>query len=246
MIIILPASPPQGAVLSLHPVEPPAHTPLVLASASPRRRRLLALLGLDYVSVSTDTAEDLDSPLAADPPALATALAVEKAEAARNAGAHGSVLAFDTVVVHGGRVLGKPIDMTEAHEMLRSLSGVTHTVVTGVAVLPPGTGEPDTFAVTTPVRMRELSDADIEVWAERGELLGCAGAYNIESHLAEVDADQCFQNVAGLPLCHLYLALRRMHDVLRIGEPCVPVGPCDAARETTCELGPRLIGEGIG
>lgn len=193
--------------------------------------------------MSTDTEEDLDSPLVADPPALAAALAREKAAAARAAGAYGPVLAFDTIVVHEGRVLGKPADIAEAYEMLRSLSGRTHYVVTGVAVLPPGLAEAEAFAVTTPVRMRKLSEADIDVWAGCGELLGCAGAYNVESHLAEVDADQCFQNVAGLPLCHLYLALRRMRDALGTEEPGVPIGPCDAARNTRCELGPRLIGE---
>lgn len=201
------------------------------------------MLGLEYVSVSTDTPEDLDSPLAADPPALAAALAQEKAEAARAAGVQGTVLAFDTVVVHGGQVLGKPVDITEAYEMLRSLSGGTHRVVTGVAMLPPDSDAVETFAVTTPVRMRELSEADIDGWVARGELLGCAGAYNIESHLAKVDADQCFLNVAGLPLCHLYLALQRMRDVLGIEEPAVPVGPCDAARNTRCELGPHLMRE---
>ncbi|MBW6468245.1 MAG: Maf family protein [Coriobacteriia bacterium] len=214
---------------------------LILASASPRRRRLLAMLGLEYESTSTDTPEDLDTPLAADPPALAAALAAEKAVAARTAGASGPVLAFDTVVVHDGRVLGKPADIAEAYDMLRSLSGATHRVVTGMAVLPPGAAVPDNSAVTTPVRMRDLTRHDIDIWAAHGELLGCAGAYNIESHLAHVDDDQCFQNVAGLPLCHLYLALQRMRDALGIGEPVVPVGPCDAARNARCQLGPRLM-----
>ena len=199
------------------------------------------MLGLEYESTSTDTPEDLDTPLAADPPALAAALAAEKALAARAAGADGPVLAFDTVVVHGGRVLGKPADIAEAYEMLRSLSGAMHRVVTGMAILPPGAEAPETSAVTTPVRMRDLTEHDIDTWAAHGELLGCAGAYNIESHLAEVDDDQCFQNVAGLPLCHLYLAICRMRDALRIEEPTVPVGPCDVARNAHCELGPRLM-----
>lgn len=202
------------------------------------------MLGLEYVTMSTDTAEELDTPLATDPPALAAALSREKALAARAADSGGPVLAFDTIVVHDDRVLGKPADLEEAYEMLRALSGAVHTVVTGVAILPPGSHEPETFSVSTPVRMRELDTSTIDAWAARGELLGCAGAYNIENHLAEVDADQCFQNVAGLPLCHLYLALRRMRDVLGIDDPVTPVGPCDAARGTRCALGPRLIGEG--
>ena len=201
------------------------------------------MLGLAYESVSTDTPEELDTPLAADPPALAATLAAEKAEAARAAGARGPVLAFDTIVVHGDRVLGKPADIPGAYDMLRSLSGVTHTVVTGVAILAPQAEAVEVFSVITPVRMRELTEHDIALWAAHGELLGCAGAYNIESHLAEVDADQCFQNVAGLPLCHLYLALCSMRDDLGIEKPAVPVGPCDAARNACCELGPRLMRE---
>ncbi len=151
------------------------------------------------------------------------------------------MLGFDTIVLHEGAVLGKPVDLPEAYRMLRELSGGVHEVITGVAVLPPGAIAAETFAVTTPVRMRDLNDEDIDAWAARGELLGCAGAYNIESHLAEVDADQCFQNVAGLPLCNLYLALRRMREVLGIPAPVQPVAACDAARGTRCALGPALM-----
>jgi len=201
------------------------------------------MLGLDYVCMTTDTPEDLDCPLAEDPPALATHLAAEKAHAARAAGARAPVLAFDTIVVHEGSVLGKPGDLSEAYSMLRRLSGTVHEVITGVALLPAGTPTAETFAVSTPVRMRALTDEGIDAWAARGELLGCAGAYNIESHLAEVDADQCFQNVAGLPLCHLYLALGRMREVLGIPAPSRPVAACDAARGARCELGPVLMRE---
>jgi septum formation protein len=199
------------------------------------------MLGLEYECIATDTPEDLDSPLAADPPSLATFLAREKAEAARATGVHAPVLAFDTIVLLDGRVLGKPVDLEDAYAMLRALSGRTHEVVTGVAVMAPGSMAAETFAVTTPVRMRELTEEEIDAWAERGELLGCAGAYNIESHLAEVDADQCFQNVAGLPLCHLYLMLRRMRETLGIGEPEAPVAACDTARGARCRLGPVLV-----
>lgn len=199
------------------------------------------MLGLDYEVTATDTEEDLDDPLAADPPTLACALACDKAAAARDAGAAGTVLAFDTIVVHDGELLGKPTDLRDAYRMLRSLSGSIHEVVTGVAVLGHGAREARTSAVTTPVRMRMLSQSDIDAWAARGELLGCAGAYNIESHLADVEPDQCFQNVAGLPLCHLYVMLRDAREELGIAEPVPPVGPCDAARGTRCLLGPRLV-----
>lgn len=216
-----------------------ADAPLLLASASPRRRRLLALLGVPYEVVSVETPEDLSSPLRLVPPVLARSIAAEKAVAARaQAGDGATVLAFDTIVVADKRVLGKPSDLDDAFAMLRALSGRTHEVITGVAIMRGGDREPRTFAVTTPVRMRELSEDDLREWADKGELLGCAGAYNIESHLASVDADQCFQNVAGMPACHLYRAL------VRDGYTGVtsPVTACDGARCVTCVLGPRLAG----
>jgi septum formation protein len=226
---------------------PTAH-PLLLASASPRRRRLLAWLGLPYAVRATDTPEDMSGPLADDPPALACVLAADKALAARESMASGPhtaadagslVVACDTIVVLDGAVLGKPRDLPDAYRMLRALSGRTHEVVTGVALLWPGSEAPATFPVATPVLMRTLSDDDMRAWADKGELLGCAGAYNIESHLASVSLDQCFQNVAGLPLCHLFAALAGGG----LAGLESPVSACDASRGVACQLGPRLVGQ---
>jgi hypothetical protein len=89
--------------------------------------------------------------------------------------------------------------------------------------------------------MRTLSDAAIEAWVAEGECLGCAGAYNIERHLAGVDDDQCFHNVTGIPLCHVYRALVAMPDTTLAGLTC-PVAACDAALGRTCVLGPLLCG----
>lgn len=223
------------------PMDPTPHTTLVLASASPRRRRLFALLDLPYTCVATDTDEDLDSPLAREPRDLVEKLAADKALAAQKHGARGIVAAFDTVVVHDSRVLGKPADLAEAHEMLDALSGGTHHVATGIALLAEGESVPLTFAVVTPVRMKALTPGVVAEWVAKGELLGCAGAYNIESHLAEVDLDQCYQNVAGIPLCHLYAELCALLG--RLGEPlpASPVARCDAARQVRCVLGPRVV-----
>ena len=231
------------------------HT-ITLASASPRRRRLIGWLGFTPRVTSVDTPEDLSSPLAADPPRLAQAIAAEKAEAARDAGAGaelaardaqtgaGLVLAFDTVVAHRGRVLGKPVDVADAWRMLRELSGEMHEVTTGVAVLVPGVKAPVTFPVTTIVSMRALDDAAIAAWLDSGEALGCAGAYNIEHHLASVADDECYQNVAGMPLCHVYAALSG--GAVGAGAPpaglTAPVGACDAALGRRCRLGPRVCG----
>ncbi len=190
---------------------------------------------------AADTPEDLTGELSFQPAVLAAQLAAEKAVAAREAGASGPVVAFDTIVVHEGVLLGKPVDEDDAQRMLHGLSGGTHEVVTGVALLAPEADTPRTFAVTTPVRMRELSDADIDHWLAAGEYLGCAGAYNIESHMADVDADQCFQNVAGLPLCHLYVALCDPAVRASVDQPECPAPRCDAVRGARCLLGPRVV-----
>jgi septum formation protein len=223
--------------------------PLILASASPRRRRLLAWLGLPYESVATETDEDISGPLRRLPPVLARSLAADKARAARTgAGADGgasggasgdsspTVLAFDTIVVLDREVLGKPADRADAERMLAGLSGRTHAVVTGVAVLRAGQAEPETFAVTTPVAMRALDEATVAEWLAGDEALGCAGAYNIERHLASVEHGECYQNVAGLPLCHVYEKLKRAG----VQGLEAPAAACEAARGVECALGRRL------
>lgn len=211
-------------------------SPIVLASASPRRRRLITWLGLDVRSMSTDTHEDLTRPL--EPAHLATSLAADKASEARASGESGTLLAFDTIVILDGAVLGKPSDMAVARRMLDALSGRTHQVITGVAILGPDADTPITRPVTTDVRMRMLDAGMRETWLASGEALGCAGAYNIEHHLASVADDECFQNVAGLPLCHVY----RMLASGDAGAPpealTPPVEACDSALGRRCRLGP--------
>jgi septum formation protein len=216
--------------------------PILLASASPRRRRLLEWLGVGFEVAETDTPEDLGSALASLPPILARAIAAEKASAARaETGANHTIVACDTIVTIDREILGKPADVEEGLRMLRALSGRTHSVITGVAIQAPDWDQPRTFAVSTPVRMNELTDEELDAWTSRGEFLGCAGAYNIEHHLGSVAPDECFQNVAGLPLCHLY------HELCRAGHTGLtcPVDACDAARNTRCGLGPSVAGRAI-
>jgi septum formation protein len=228
--------------------EPPASSVgsverVVLASQSPRRRRLLGWLGLTFEAMSVDTPEDLSGPLASDPPALAACLAAEKASTARASGQTDDalVLCFDTIVVLDNRIIGKPSTIPDAWDMLRGLSGRTHEVITGIATLCPADENPEVFSVATPVRMKHLTDEDIEEWMARGEFMGCAGAYNIEGQVAEVDLDQCHQNVAGLPLCHLFAAMSGGVTPCLASKPTSPVPSCDAALRRTCGLGPRLV-----
>jgi septum formation protein len=224
----------------------PSHTEVdrvVLVSQSPRRRRLLSLLGLPFETASVDTPEELDSPLASEPARLAELLAAEKAVAARAEGLadRALVLTFDTIVVHRGKLLGKPEDAEHARRMLRSLAGEDHEVVTGVAVLCPGDPEPRTFSASTVVAMKDLTDRQIEEWMESGEYLGCAGAYNIEGQVAEVGPEACYQNVAGLPLCHLYRELTGEDAPSCLpSQPIPPVAGCEHALSRTCPLGAEL------
>jgi len=195
-----------------------------------------------YETTAVETPEELTP--GEEPQALAIAIAAEKAEAAwallsATEREQRLIVACDTIVVLDGEVLGKPADLEDAYRMLRALSGRTHQVVTAVALLDADDREPEAFAVTTRVRMRELSEADIDEWAAKGELLGCAGAYNIESQIASVDEDECFQNVAGLPLCHLYRTLAERG----LAEVESPVNACDELRCASCVLGRKLGGE---
>jgi septum formation protein len=199
------------------------------------------LLGAAYEVSSVDVPEEVPDD-ATDPVGFAQGLAREKALAARTEGR--VVITADTVVAHDDRILGKPADLHEAVRMLQELSGREHRVVTALAVL--GTGEaglePDVWSVTTRVSMRDLDEAAIDAWVARGELLGCAGAYNIEGHMAHVAGDECYQNVAGLPCCHLYLRLAAL------AEPPAglrsPWRPCEEALSRECELGRRLTEPG--
>lgn len=213
-------------------------TSIVLASASPRRRRIIGWLGLDLRLASADTPEDLTVDL---PPAeLAMSIAADKALAVAADAPAETVLAFDTIVVDRGRSLGKPLDRDDARRMLDELAGGVHEVVTGVAILPAGADSPLTFAVTTPVTMRSLPSEAVETWLAGDEVLGCAGAYNIEHHLASVADEDCFNNVAGMPLCHVY---RELADGRAGTVPpglTAPVTVCDATLGRRCLLGPRL------
>jgi septum formation protein len=225
----------RGGGLLYHPH---MKTPLItLASASPRRRRLLQWLGVPFAVTEVDACEDLTSPLRLVPSVLARSLAADKARDALAGAASGSALVTcDTIVLLDRRVMGKPTDEAEASEMLRALSGRRHQVITGVAVVASGEREPVTFAVTTDVTMRKLSEQDIASWIAQGQALGCAGGYNIEHHLASVEDDECYQNVAGLPLCHLYQRLSRLGiEGLRS-----PIPACDSSCGRLCTLGSRV------
>lgn len=181
--------------------------PLVLASASPRRRALLASLGLAFEVEPADVPEHQAD--GEDPAAFVRRVAAEKAAvvAARRPGA--VVLAADTDVVLGNAALGKPRDADEARTTLAALSGRRHLVITGVAVRGPA-GE-EAFTVRTVVEFRPLAPAEIDWYVATGEPLDKAGSYAIQERggvfVAAIEGSH--SNVIGLPLAEAVAALAR-------------------------------------
>jgi MAF protein len=184
---------------------------LILASRSPRRRDLLAYLGVPFRVVAPEVEENVAPASSGQPEELAEALALAKAEAVARDEEEGIVIAADTIVVDGDTILGKPADGTEAAETLGRLRGKTHRVITGLAVVNPSSGQREASHVVTAVRMRDYSDAEIAAYVARGEPLDKAGAYAIQDEqFHPVDAyDGCYCNVVGLPLKALVTLLRR-------------------------------------
>ena len=149
---------------------------LILASASPRRKALLEGLGLPFEVIPSGIPEDGDEGPAAE---RAPALALAKARDVAVRVEYGLVLGADTIVECEGQALGKPADAAEARAMLGALSGRTHQVVTGVALVDTASGRAETAAAVTDVTFRELSEAEIAAYVETGEPFGKAGAYAI-------------------------------------------------------------------
>ena len=179
--------------------------PLVLASASPRRRELLGLIGLSCEVIPADIDESWRNGEAPAP--HAERLAREKAAAVAGSRPGAAVVGADTIVVLDGAILGKPRDADEAAGMLRLLAGRDHLVHTAVAV---GYRERVVSAVeTTRVRMRALDEATIAAYVATGEPLDKAGAYGIQGYGAtiveRIDGD--YFTVMGLPLFRLVVLL---------------------------------------
>lgn len=174
---------------------------LILASASSRRRALLARLGISFRIIVSEAPETLDASL--DPETQAIALALKKARAVAARLNSGLVLGADTIVALDGEALGKPRDDADAARMLRALSGRDHVVVTGVVLVDAGSGEERASAASTTVRFRPLSDDDVARYVTSGEPRDKAGAYAIQGLGGALVAgfDGCFTNVVGLPLC---------------------------------------------
>ena len=172
--------------------------PIVLASRSPQRRAILEQLGIEFEVRPSDYREDPVAGLA--PPELAVAHAAGKAHDVAGRGGDRPVLAVDTVVALGERTFGNPRDEDEAREFLRSLSGRTHDVHSGLCLIVGGRAQQG--VATTRVTMQQLSHADMDWYVARGEWRDRAGGYAIQGAGAAlvVAIDGDYTNVVGLPV----------------------------------------------
>lgn len=185
--------------------------PLVLASQSPRRQALLTHVGFDFSVVVPNVDED-SVPVTLPPADYVSRLALMKAvRGAEMSGNDAIVLGSDTTVVLDGRVLNKPADAADAARMLRSLSGRTHTVYTGIALVHTTSGRSVTAVRDTRVTFRDLDDAEIDAYVASGSPLDKAGAYGIQDDFGAVFVNRvegCYYTIVGLPLELLYTTLR--------------------------------------
>lgn len=197
---------------------------LILASASPRRRDLLEQVGYRFEVHPAYIPEDALA--AEDPITYVTRLARQKAEAvyreiaahaqgAENPRADGQplvVLGADTTVTVDDAILAKPEDAADAARMLRLLSGRTHRVITGVALV--GEKRAEVAAEVTAVQFRTISEADIAAYVATGEPMDKAGAYGIQGRAARwiPRIEGCYFNVMGLPLALVCSMLDTWHS----------------------------------
>ena len=181
---------------------------IILASASPRRKELLKRIGLKFKIDPSNYEENISSEL--EPHELAKSLSLEKAKLVAKKHMNALVIAADTFIVFEGKILGKPRTETDAKEMLETISGRQHSVITGFTIIDTENNKALSKAVETKVYIRKLSSNEIDAYVESKEPLGKAGAYAIQglgSVIVEKIEGDCF-NVIGLPLSALTESLK--------------------------------------
>ncbi len=218
-----------GMSTHAHPVPPP----LILASASPRRKTLLASLGITFDIVVSDEAEDVEP--GRSPESHAVLLAERKARAVAKEFASGFVLGADTIVVLDGEILGMPAYDDGAARMLRQLCGRCIGLITGVSLIDAATGVSRNAIVTSTVHVRPLSEEAIAAYVATGEPRDKAGAYAIQGIGGKLieQLEGCFNNVVGLPLC-------AVAPLLTDAGVAIPAG-WDGCRLPDGSLCPRMV-----
>ena len=177
---------------------------------------LLEQLGLEFEVIPADYVETMKSGM--DSEEIARYLSLQKAQAVAKKYPDAVVIAADTFGVMSGKIIGKPHNEAEAKNILRTLSGRSHRVITGFTVIEAAANQAVTRSVVTTVHFRELGDPEIDAYVRTGEPLDKAGAYGIQG-LGAVLVDRIegdYYNVIGLPLSPLAAVLRSFGiDVLK-------------------------------
>lgn len=182
---------------------------VILASASPRRKKLLEQIGLTIKVVPSSIDEKLNPRLG--PKGQAEELSLEKAHFVAEKYPDHVIIAADTIVYIQGDILGKPKNMDEAKRMIKKLQGKTHSVFTGFTILHQATKKTITDSVETKVTFRKLNDSEIKNYLKKEKPLDKAGGYGVQGIgavlLESIKGD--FFNVVGLPLSKVIPALKK-------------------------------------
>ncbi|SET90426.1 Maf family protein [Lacrimispora sphenoides] len=187
---------------------------LVLASASPRRKELLAQIGITPEIVPSTIAEKITTSV---PEEAVMELSRQKAEDVASRMQPGTyVIGADTVVAAGGEILGKPVSHEDAYRMISLMEGRTHQVYTGVTLVYCGDrgNKVRTFVEKTDVHLYPMSDGEIRAYADSADPMDKAGAYGIQGIFAAfikgIDGD--YNNVVGLPVGRVYQEIKQMFE----------------------------------
>lgn len=200
-------------------------TRIILASASPRRKALLASLGIPFENLPADICEEYQEGL--PPRTFVEKMAEKKALQVGKGISRGLIIAADTVASFQGRAIGKPKDPQDAVEILKLLSGTSHEVITGLCLLEKPSGRKKVASAVTRVTMKRIPEDEIREYVRSGEATGKAGAYAIQDkgdRFVET-VEGSFSNVVGLPLELLCAMIREMRipglpeEFLHIPEP---------------------------
>ena len=180
---------------------------LIRASCSPRRRELFSLIGLNFTVIPSDADEDIPP---CSPAEFVEELSLRKAAAVKRDHPGCCVVGSDTIVTLDGEIIGKPKDEEDAFRILSHLSGNTHTVYTGLAVLTDDTVE--VCHDCTQVTFAKLSEEEIRDYIRSGEPMDKAGAYGIQGPAGVFveRVEGCYFTVIGMPLPKLYRMLDRV------------------------------------
>ncbi|MFC1493739.1 Maf family protein [Thermodesulfobacteriota bacterium] len=184
--------------------------PLILASASPRRKDLLKQVNIPFIVFPSDIDENGGK---GKPYEISTHLAEQKAAHAYKCKSDNQwVLGADTIVVKNSVIMGKPSSYDEANRMLRYLSGGDHEVITGFSIIDPSGGAAHTSRVSTIVKVKKLSQNEIDSYIKSNEPFGKAGGYAIQGIGAFMikSIEGSYSNVVGLPLFALIDSLKKL------------------------------------